>query len=257
LKAVPATEHSDNVLKLNYFVIYNDGFYRLFLASGRFEPFNSSIMEHNSIVVCFALPEEAVPFQKRSRDIPVFFTGIGKANAEKAAREYLKGRAPALLLTCGFAGGLDPALNVGDVVFETANSDGAKDGAMRAKLIGAGAKPVKIFCADKIASTVAEKKKLREETGADAAEMESGAVQSVCHERGVPCATVRVISDTADEDLPLDFNEFLTPDKKLDMGKLMLSVAKKPWKMGALMDLQRKTRLAAERLGEVLVKLVE
>jgi len=214
-------------------------------------------MEHNSIVVCFALPEEAGPFQKRCGDIPVFFTGIGKVNAEKAAREYLKGHAPALLLTCGFAGGLDPGLNVGDVVFETARENGGKEDSLHAKLIAAGAMPAKIFCADKIAGTVAEKKKLREETGADAAEMESGAIQSVCRGLGMSCATVRVISDTADEDLPLDFNEFLTPDKQLDMSKLMLSVAKKPWKMGALMDLRKKTKLAAERLGEVLVKLVE
>lgn len=214
-------------------------------------------MEHNSIAVCFALPEEAGPFQKRCANIPVFFTGIGKANAEKAAREYLKGNTPALLLTCGFAGGLDPGLNVGDVVFETANGNRGKEDPLHIKLIAAGATPAKIFCADKIASTIAEKKKLREETAAGAAEMESGAVRSVCLGHGIPCATVRVISDTAGEDLPLDFNEFLTPDKKLDMGKLMLSVAKKPWKMGALMDLQRKTKLAAERLGEVLVKLVE
>ena len=209
------------------------------------------------MAVCFALPEEAGPFQKRCGDIPVFFTGIGKVNAEKVAREYLKDHAPAFLLTCGFAGGLDPQLNIGDVVFETANGSGGKDNPMHAQLVAAGAKPAKIFCADRIAGTVAEKKKLREETGADAAEMESGAVQSVCRERGIPCVTVRVISDTATEDLPLDFNEFLTPDKKLDMSKLMLSVAKKPWKMGALMDLQKKTKLAAERLGEVLVKLVE
>jgi adenosylhomocysteine nucleosidase len=214
-------------------------------------------MEHNSIAVCFALPEEAGPFQKRCRDIPVFFTGIGKANAEKAAREFLKEHTPSILFTCGFAGGLEPGLDVGDVVFGMANGTGAQDESLHAKLIAAGAKPAKIFCADRIASTVVEKKKLREETGADAAEMESGAVQSVCRESGIACVTVRVISDAATEDLPLDFNEFLTPDKKLDMGQLMLSVAKKPWKMGALMELQRKTKLAAERLGEVLVKLVE
>lgn len=214
-------------------------------------------MEHKSIAVCFALPEEAGPFQKQSGETPVFFTGIGKANAEKAIREYLKDHAPALLLTCGFAGGLDPRLNIGDVIFETANGKGGKDDAVQAKLTAAGAKPAKFFCADRIASTVAEKKKLREETGAEAVEMESGAIQAVCRERGISCATVRGISDTAGEDLPLDFNEFLTPDKKLDMSKLMMSVAMKPWKMGALMELQKKTKIAAERLGEVLAKIIE
>jgi adenosylhomocysteine nucleosidase len=155
------------------------------------------------------------------------------------------------LLTCGFAGGLDPQLQIGDVVFETDNEP------LRAKLLAADAKPVKIFCANKIAVTAGEKKALRDQTGADAAEMESAAVQAVCRERGVPCATVRVISDTANEDLPLDFNQFLTSEMKVDMNKLMLAVATKPWKMGAMMKLQQNTKLAAQRLAEVLIKIIE
>lgn len=209
-------------------------------------------MEHVSIAVCFALQEEAGPFQKLcGESVSLFFTGIGHANAEKAARDYLAAHTPDLLYTCGFAGALNPQLQIGDVVFETFNEP------LRNKLAAAGAKPAKIFCADKIATTAADKKKLQEQTGADAAEMESGIVQSVCRERGIPCATVRVISDTATEDLPLDFNEFLTADKKVDMSRLMLTVAKKPWKMGAMMKLQQNTRLAAEKLGHVLKQAIE
>jgi adenosylhomocysteine nucleosidase len=191
--------------------------------------------------------------------VPIFLTGIGRENAERAAREFLASHTPSLLITCGFAGGLIPELNVGDVIFEIRSSGGAGDqayAAVRSKLATAGAREGKIYCADRIATTAADKKKLQEDTGADAAEMESGAVQGVCGGLGIPCITVRVISDTADQDLPLDFNRFLTEDKTLDMSKLMMAVAKAPWKMGALMELQKNTKLAAQRLADVLVKVI-
>jgi hypothetical protein len=239
-----------------------------------------------STLICFALKEEAAPFHKVAAHRPGAFTiivGIGRQNAEKSVREFLldcgarasgahrqasrlpenalietihaapgTGALPGLVLTCGFAGGLNPDLKLGEVVFElsTANSQISK------RLIAAGAKPATFFCADRIATTVAEKTKLRYETRADAVEMESAAIHAVCAERGIPCATVRVISDTANEDLPLDFNALAKPDRSLDFGKLFLTIAKSPGKIGALMELHKKTSFAAERLADVLGKII-
>lgn len=207
------------------------------------------------IVVCFALKEEAAPFRKIAAGKPGVFTliaGIGRENAGKSLRGLLAATSPQLVLTCGFAGGLNPGLKLGDVVFEIQNPKTE----VQNQLLVAGARPAKCFCADRIATTVAEKKKLRDETGADAVEMESAAIHAVCDERGIPCATVRVISDTAHEDLPLDFNALAKPDKNLDYGKLFLAIAKSPGKISELMALQKKTTFAAERLAGVLAKLV-
>jgi nucleoside phosphorylase len=207
-----------------------------------------------STLVCFALKEEAAPFRKSAAgkpDVSILLTGIGRQNAEKFLREFLAAHSPVRVLTCGFAGGLNPGLKLGEVVFEI----GHWQSAIGNQLLAAGAKPANIFCADRIATTVAEKKKLRAETGADAVEMESAAIHVVCRERGIPCATIRVISDTANEDLPLDFNALSKPDKNLDFGKLFLAVAKSPGKIPALMRLQKKTKFAAEQLAEVLAKI--
>ena len=208
-----------------------------------------------SILLCFALKEEAAPFRKIAADQPgifTVFTGIGRQNAEKSVRSFLATNSPDLVLTCGFAGGLNPELKLGDVVFEV-QSPKSK---VESQLFAAGAKPAKFFCADRIATTIAEKKKLRAESGADAVEMESAAIHAVCDERGIPCVTVRVISDTASEDLPLDFNALAKPDKNLDYGKLAWAIAKSPGKIGALIELQKKTSFAAEQLAAVLDKIV-
>jgi len=225
------------------------------------------------LLVCFALKEEAALFRKIAADKPdvaIIVTGIGRKNAEKSLREFLATHSPELVLTCGFAGGLNPDLKPGDVVYETANAPlapslsppggervSARTGeGLFSKLSAAGAKPAKFFCADRIATAVAEKKKMRAETGADAVEMESEAIHAVCRERGIPCATVRVISDTAGEDLPLDFNALAKPDMNLDYGKLAWAIAKSPGKIGALLKLQKQTRFAAERLAEVLARII-
>jgi len=203
-------------------------------------------------LICFALTNEA----KRTPDNfwgpwnQVLLTGIGQKNAKNALLEFFARKTTRQVFTCGFAGGLNPDLKLGDVVFETSGEK------LRADLLAAGAKSGTFFCADRIATTVVEKKKLRDETGADAVEMESAAIHAVCAERGIPCATVRVISDTANEDLPLDFNALTKPDKSLDYGKLFAAIAKSPGKIGALMELQKKTRFAAERLAAVLEKVI-
>ena len=252
------------------------------------------------MLICFALKEEAAPFRKIAQaksGIAILLTGIGRQNAEKSVREFL-GSAPApgaavdasstaktndaasfatregacapqLVLTCGFAGGLNPDLKLGDVVFEIGNRRdelhespsqsevrNSQSSSLRQKLLAAGAKPAKFFCADRIATTAAEKKKLRNETGADTVEMESAAIHAVCAERNIPCATVRVISDTANEDLPLDFNQLSKPDRSLDYGKLFLTVAKSPGKICGLIQLQKKTKFAAEKLADVLAKVI-
>jgi adenosylhomocysteine nucleosidase len=236
--------------------------------------------------MCFALKEEAAPFLeiagglRRGHHVSILLTGIGRQNAEKSLREFLGSTpapgaavdasstakandaasfatregacAPQLVLTCGFAGGLNPELEIGDVVFEIGN----RKSEIGNQLVAAGAKPAKFFCADRIATTAAEKKRLREETGADAVDMESAAIHAVCAEKHIPCATVRVISDTASEDLPLDFNTLAKPDKNLDYGKVAWAIAKSPGKIGALMELQKKTKFAAERLAAVLIKVL-
>jgi adenosylhomocysteine nucleosidase len=201
------------------------------------------------ILVCFALGEEAVPFRKLAAGRPgveILITGIGSKNAVAALGQALGAQPPEQVLSCGFAGALDPRLDIGAVVFR------ADERELGERLVRAGAKAAAFHCADHIATTAAEKQRLRKETGADAVEMESEVIHSLCRERRIPCATVRSISDRADEDLPLDFNALARPDLSLDFGKLALAIAKSPGRIGGLLKLRRQSRVAARSLARVL-----
>jgi len=210
--------------------------------------------EGRKVLVCFALKEEARPFRRLAAgrgNIQVILVGMGKRNAERAIRAALEEVRPELVLTCGLAGGLRPDLAMGTVVFAADPETG-----LEPVLLAAGAKPARFYCAERVVVTAAEKRTLRESTGADAVEMESQPIRDVCHEQKILSATVRVIQDTAQEDLPLDFNQLLTPEQKLSYAKLALALLKSPGKVAALLRLQKHTQAAAGKLAQVLAALL-
>lgn len=200
------------------------------------------------------MAQEAGPFVRLAVNRPgcrVLITGIGSRNAEKSVRAALAVEKPGRVLSCGFAGGLDPALATGTVLYSADSATG-----LDAALLKAGARSGKFHCADKVVSKAEEKKALRASTGADAVEMESQVIRAVCREQGVPAATVRVILDTASEDLPLDFNLLMNADQQMSYGKLALALAKAPRRISALLKLQKESARAAEALAEVLAKVI-
>lgn len=206
-------------------------------------------------LVCFAVTQEAKPFRSLARernDVRVVVTGMGRQNAERSVRAALEQFSPACVLTCGFAGALDTTLHVGDVVFDSETTPGR----IAAALAGLKAKPVQFHCSERVAVTAKQKSALRAATKADAVEMESKVIHELCAARNVECATVRAISDAANEDLPLDFNTVMTAEQKLSAPRLAFAVLKSPRKVPALLRLGSNSALAARELARVLRSLI-
>jgi nucleoside phosphorylase len=207
-----------------------------------------------TILVCFAVPEEAAPFRQTMANRPdsppdILVTGMGATNARRGLLDALQARAlaPKLVLTCGYAGGLDPALPRGTVVH-----DADPEAGLTTVLAHAGSRPATFHCATRVAITPQEKAELRRKTGADVVEMESAVIRQLCRERGIASATVRVISDAAEDSLPVDFNQLMTPDMKLQFGKLAAVLIRSPSSIPGLLRLRRHTLDAAQRLATVL-----
>ncbi len=206
-------------------------------------------MDSMPTLVCFAVKEETKFF--KAATCRILITGMGQKNAAENLRQALASARPGLVLTCGFAGGLNPSLAVGDVVFEADDERRAGE-----KLIAAGAFRAKFHCAEQVAVTAADKRALRESTGADAVEMESGVIRAICREMNIPAATVRVISDAANEELPLDFNALMTADDRMNYAKLAGKLMRAPLKIPHADEISeanrfRRPRNLASRPGKI------
>ena len=216
-------------------------------------PLGGVATEPVTFLVCFAVKEEAkffLPRESKAGSIQTWVTGMGRHNAAESIREAVAAVEPECVLTCGFAGGLNPALALGTVLF-----DHDFDAGVAEALGGLGAVPGKFHCSKRVAITAAEKRALWESTGADAVEMESSVIRTLCREWKIPSATIRVISDTAHDDLPLDFNALMTSDDRIHFGKLALEILASPRRIPQLMAFQQQTITAARELGRVLNEL--
>ena len=147
------------------------------------------------------------------------------------------------MVSVGFCGALDPALRIGDIVVS---------GEVPEEL-GASFVRGDVLSVDRVAITAAEKGELRASTRAAVVEMESAAVARKAREWQMPFGCVRVVSDVATENLPLDFNRYRDADGGFSRTRIALAAVGHPFSvLPGLMRLDRNCRLAAERLGEFL-----
>jgi nucleoside phosphorylase len=210
-------------------------------------------MERAPILVCFAVKEEAKFLQGALKSDPwqIVITGMGKKNAAESVRKAIADIKPRLVITSGFAGGLNPNLKWGSVVF-----DEDAEAGLTPQLLKRHAIAVRFHCADHVAVTAAEKQELWKSTGADAIEMESSAIREICREHNIPSATIRVISDAAATDLPLDFNALMTRDYKMNYPKLAWTLMRQPAKIRQLMLFQANISFVAKDLAFTLLSVL-
>ena len=205
------------------------------------------------ILVTFAVPEEAGVFSRlRLSGVEVLVTGMGPEAARRAlGKELSRGMDYDWLLTCGFCGALNPAIRRETVLVGSDLPSRPMELA-----VAAGARAASFHASDSVATTGEMKAGLWHETGVDAVEMESGVIRELAERQGIPAATLRVVSDEAGEDLPLDFNRLMNRRGGIHMGRLMMEIARRPATIPALLRLQRRAKAGAHALSAVLERVV-
>lgn len=170
-------------------------------------------------------------------DVALLKSGIGKVAAAMGAALLLERCQPDVVINTGSAGGLAPTLKVGDIVVSDearyhdadVTAFGYEIGQMAGcpaafkaddKLIAAAEECIKsldlnavrglIVSGDAFINGAEGLAKIRRNfPQAIAVEMEATAIAHVCHSFAVPFVVVRAISDVADKESHLSFDEFL------------------------------------------------
>ena len=180
---------------------------------------------------------EFVSGRLRGKEAVIGMAGVGKVNAAMCTEAMILTYAPSLVVNSGVAGSLSPRLDIGDIAvgtgvvqhdFDTTavgdppaffnelkgdtfpcDPDVAAAILSAAKAEGIHAVPAKIASGDQFISDGGTKARLVRTFGADACEMESGAIAHVCYNNGVKCAIIRAISDSTDGEHQVEFYKFL------------------------------------------------
>ena len=160
-------------------------------------------------------------------------------------REELTG-----LVSTGFCGALDPALRVGDIYIAACILPSAACQQPLAPSRGSVKRGV-LLSTDRVASTAAEKSELRK-SGADAVEMEAAGVAQKAIKYKLPFYCVRVVSDGAHDDLALDFNRMRDSAGRFSRSKILAAALLKPSAFPKLMTLNKRSKAAAQALGDFL-----
>jgi len=97
---------------------------------------------------------------------------------------------------------------------------------------------------------------LFEQTGALAVDMETEIVRRHAQRAGLPMATVRAISDSADQELPVGMDRWIDAEGRVRLGVLSREILRRPGNLPALIRLGRQSRLATAILAEAIKNIL-
>ena len=173
--------------------------------------------------------------------------GVGKVASAQTAQTLIMGYGVRMIIFTGVAGGINPALHVGDIVvsrdvvqhdfgqiwpdsfvpFDTSGFEAdsalieiALDAAQNIHLVPVSAKPSRkgrkprvvlgrIATGDQFISSETKRVWIAQVFNADCVEMEGAAVAQICESYGIPFLIIRSMSDLANEDADVDFQTFV------------------------------------------------
>lgn len=201
-------------------------------------------------------------------EVSVVITGAGPRQATLEASRFVLDWPDAVefCISSGLAGALRPEYPVGEVlVARSVMAEKAPEGAQERVVESSpalvsfagecGAKLVdRFFSSERVVFRAEEKLQLGK--SADAVEMESFAILSRMRAEGIPGVAIRAVSDTADQDLPLDMNDVFTAQGEVSIPRVLGQLALRPTKLPELVKLGKNSKRATESLASFLDRYI-
>jgi adenosylhomocysteine nucleosidase len=201
--------------------------------------------------------------------VVVLETGLGRDHTEKALKWALGKPVlgnlpyqPKVVISAGFAGGLQADMQVGDLILATeiVEEEGQTWPVPWPGRLPAGdwqppLRRGRLLTGHQIASEPAEKKRLGKQYQALAVDMESAAVASICRRFEIPFGCLRAISDPVDAALSPQLVSVLS-GANVSWIRLMAMLARSPGTASELWRLARATRVASRQLGKALAEIL-
>lgn len=213
------------------------------------------------IATVFALEFESAAFRSALGPrlcMTVWTLGVTGERSAAGLERMIANARPKLIVSAGFSGALQPDLQLGDIVIGENFSD--------ARILAA--LPVfpefrrgRVLTVPDILETGEAKRQCGMESGALAGDLESEHLHRVCLAAGIPMLSVRTVSDTMEQDLPLPGNILIDPTSgRSDPGSIFRYLFRHPTKAAGFAKLVADAKSAqvslAQALGQILPLLV-
>ena len=156
------------------------------------------------------------------------------------------------IISIGLGGALAEGLEPGDWVAASRVGEIETDPTWTNRLLAAlpGARLGAIAGSDVMVTGAASKAAVHAASGALAVDMESHIAARAAQRHGLPFAAARTISDGADRALPRAAQAGMKPDGGMDVGAVLIELARRPWELPALI----RTGLEAEAAFAALLR---
>ena len=226
------------------------------------------------ILVTFAVSAEFAPWKRRRNflrlpgDLPVFeamfggarvraiLTGMGQDHALEAAKRSL-GYKPDICISSGLAGSLRSGYRPGEILAARLVSEVGEPVAVASHrellstAVDCGARQIERLATSKTLVTRAEQKRQLGRQ-AEAVDMESYTILAEAARCGVPAVAIRAISDTAEFDMPYDFERARDAQGQIRVMGIFSQVLRRPTGLPDLMKFAHDSRFASRRLADFL-----